>query len=111
MIWVDVPADAVMFHGSLIEVAAKVTGSLSGQLLLSPEDWVPDQPVYNLTKKLRARNIVLDQDLARACGSFAKAIGLARAKVTLEHITEFVQVSCHLLRKSLSSEERWSCGG
>lgn len=98
MFWADVPIDAVVFHGSLSEIAAKVISNPSGRLLFVPEDWSPDQPVSTLTRKLKARNLTLDRDLARTCGVFGKEIGLAGTKARLDHITEFVQVSYQNLR-------------
>ena len=76
----------------MTEVAATITKGPVGKLLFNWDDWVPKQYVYQLTTKLKARDITLNHDIARAIGEFGKAMGLAGAKATLQHIIEFIQV-------------------
>lgn len=83
---------AILFHGSLSKVAATVTAQPAGKLLLSREDFNPDQRVSELTNNLKARNITLNHDIARSMAVFAKAMGLDSPQTSREHIAEVVQV-------------------
>ncbi|KAF1974429.1 hypothetical protein BU23DRAFT_638071 [Bimuria novae-zelandiae CBS 107.79] len=92
MIWGNVPMDAIIQYGFLSDLETAITGGPTGSLLRNSNDWLPNQTASTLTKKLKARSIPLDRDVARALGGFSNAMGLGNAGVSLQHITEFVQV-------------------
>ncbi|KAL1612072.1 hypothetical protein SLS60_000295 [Paraconiothyrium brasiliense] len=93
IIFGSVPAEAIIYHGSLSEMASIVTAEPGGSLFLNPNDFQPDQTVRELAEKLKDRNLVLDDRLARVMGIWAKTMGLDSAAIPSSHmIREFVQV-------------------
>ena len=84
--------DAILAHGHLSDLEAPINKGLTKDLLRNPEDWRPNQNVSKLTEALKARNITLDENLARALCSFGQAMALDTTELGPQHILEFVQV-------------------
>lgn len=90
-IWSDIPgADAVLHTLDLEEFIDQLNDDEECQTLLNFEVFKHGTKTTTIASALREKNTTLNTTTARALGKAAKAFGLARSTITLDHLQDFI---------------------
>ena len=90
LVYADIPQDAVINDVDLDNWCEQVKTDHDCRDLLNLDIFQPGTSTAMLASALRERNTILNTPTVRAIGKAAKMLGLASARVSLDHIQDFI---------------------